>query len=414
MIIENNIFDNVASTFDDLGEGGGITVSGGGASLDHNLIHHNTANGLPTTGYLGLGGGLYLEQSDSILSRNIIYNNTASLAASGSGGGICFAPADMSRMYNNVVMHNTSGTGAGSMGAGIYSEDTSIWMSHTTLHSNTGADGTGVYFDFYGNATMTNTIIVSQSTGVYAGFSSFITLNGVLWFNNGLDYSGSGVSVSDAVIGNPRFGDDGFHITWPSAARNAGIDSGVLNDVDGQQRPYGLGYDLGADEIIAAWAELDPFEGGTMIYADQPGMTVTVQVPSGAVSETVTLTCEPIDRPAPVPPPSGESFAGRSFTLEMFLGPKHLEGYTFLQPAEVTVYYRDTDIAGLDESRLQLYYWSGSNWINAADTCSPRSVYVRDMGHNALSVPICHLSRWDMFGPAPGDGFLLFLPISVR
>lgn len=45
---------------------------------------------------------------------------------------------------------------------------------------------------------------------------------------------------------NPDGGD--YHITAASAARDAGVNAGVSVDIDGDPRPVGAGYDIGADE----------------------------------------------------------------------------------------------------------------------------------------------------------------------
>ena len=41
-----------------------------------------------------------------------------------------------------------------------------------------------------------------------------------------------------------------YHITLSSAAINQGVNAGVGTDIDGQPRPYGWGYDIGADELV--------------------------------------------------------------------------------------------------------------------------------------------------------------------
>ncbi|HNR96858.1 MAG TPA: choice-of-anchor Q domain-containing protein, partial [Anaerolineae bacterium] len=41
-----------------------------------------------------------------------------------------------------------------------------------------------------------------------------------------------------------------YHLLPGSAAIDAGVFSGVAVDLDGQARPVGAGYDLGADEYV--------------------------------------------------------------------------------------------------------------------------------------------------------------------
>ena len=46
----------------------------------------------------------------------------------------------------------------------------------------------------------------------------------------------------------PSSGD--YHIGLGSAAIDAGVNAGVADDVDGDLRPVGAGYDVGADELL--------------------------------------------------------------------------------------------------------------------------------------------------------------------
>jgi hypothetical protein len=46
---------------------------------------------------------------------------------------------------------------------------------------------------------------------------------------------------------------DDYHIGPASAALDAGVDAGVMSDMDGDGRPQGSGYDIGADELRLPW-----------------------------------------------------------------------------------------------------------------------------------------------------------------
>ena len=63
-----------------------------------------------------------------------------------------------------------------------------------------------------------------------------------------MDYSGNVIHANDCS-GDPAFDTDGYHLTSSSAAIDAGVDAGVTTDIDGDARPRGAGYDIGADEF---------------------------------------------------------------------------------------------------------------------------------------------------------------------
>jgi hypothetical protein len=86
-----------------------------------------------------------------------------------------------------------------------------------------------------------------------------------------------------------------------------------------------------------------------------------------------------------------------------------LSGLTFEKPVTVTIQYSDADVAGLDPKSLVLQYWTGSMWEDAA--CGP---YVHHPEEKWLAVPICHLSRFALFGESTGVKHRVYLPLVVR
>jgi hypothetical protein len=63
---------------------------------------------------------------------------------------------------------------------------------------------------------------------------------------------GCTITVTNEYTGDPAFAADGYHLTAGSAAIDRGVDVGVDDDIDGDPRPLGTDYDLGADEFTAA------------------------------------------------------------------------------------------------------------------------------------------------------------------
>ena len=250
------------------GSGAGVVLYNSASTLTGNLISDNTSS--------NSAGGVYiLYSSNATLLNNTISNNTATVHSGGidiascnpdlsgniisgnsagyGGGGVIWYSRSI--LTNNVIENNqASTTGSGS---GIWIGGSTLTLLHNTISHNTGGDGSGVFATddnqtpgtTFSQVTMKNSIVTNQTVGVKANTGSTVSLDGVLWYNNGTNNSATGVTFTHSYTGNPSFAADGYHLTGVSAAINKGVNAGVTTDIDGQPR---LGVpDLGADEYWA-------------------------------------------------------------------------------------------------------------------------------------------------------------------
>lgn len=129
--------------------------------------------------------------------------------------------------------------------------------------------------------------------------------------------------------------------------------------------------------------------GGTLVYSNMQGVSATVQFPAGVISQTVSYV--PLDD---LPTPA--------------LGFALVPSLTFSQPVTLTLHYRDSDVAGMDEGALRLYNynWPTASW-SPADPCGG---YVRDPANNSLQAIICHFSDYALKDWLHN----LYLPIALK
>jgi uncharacterized repeat protein (TIGR01451 family) len=263
---ENVIQGNTASLHY-FGNGGGIYLDGGeNVVLSGNTVQGNAASRATD----GVGGGLYVDFPRGVLtvSGNTIISNTATLSptAAGYGGGFRVDGddhIDLVILTNNVVAGNsanTQGSGLWFDGYAYKAWDLNVHLLHNTIADN-HSSGQGVYAKEYTTLVFTNTIIAGHdSAGVFLNAGTCDAhLEATLWHDNGLDTAGAGTIATGTVNvhADPAFVDPAgrdYHLSALSPAVNQGVDAGVTTDIDGDPRPWDLGYDIGADEVFVCEA----------------------------------------------------------------------------------------------------------------------------------------------------------------
>jgi len=180
----NNVFDGVES-YNNNGQGIALTLGSASVTVKNSKLHDNT----------GMAIQFAYAWTNHLIFNNLIYNN---------GSGFAVFASDSSQFYNNTIVGNGS------------------CIDLVTDENGNGSD----------NNTLRNNICYQNGSTIFD--------------------QGSGNVQSNNLTTNPNFvnaSNGDFHITSNSPARDAGTAlSQVPCDHDGNARPAGSAYDIGAYE----------------------------------------------------------------------------------------------------------------------------------------------------------------------
>jgi predicted outer membrane repeat protein len=199
------------------------------------------------------GGAIKNSYSNLIMSNSKITNNSAN----GAGGGINLE-GDRSHTLINCLISNNSAQG---QGGGILASSAEATILNSTFSNNSAAldYGGGIYGDrdlnivnsiFWGDTANGNPDEIYLTQSGYAHFTYSDIQGG---------WSGTGNIDVDPLFA----GGGDYHLADGSPCIDAGTDDSVtypslpVNDMDGNSRPEGLGYDMGAYEYFCTDPDTD-------------------------------------------------------------------------------------------------------------------------------------------------------------
>jgi hypothetical protein len=190
-----------------------------------------------------------------------------------------------------------------------------LTLAHVTAADNlapTFLRAAGPYPGRALTVTLANTLIVS-ATNAFAGYQwagdlSIRHTNTLTRNVATLHYTEGGTPTFQAInplTGDPKL-DATYHLQASSAAIDAGVDAGVTLDIDGQVRPWGAGYDIGADE----YGSVPPTPTPTPTSTPTPTATATAtgtatSTPTATPTRTAISTATPTQTPTRTPTPTG-------------------------------------------------------------------------------------------------------------
>lgn len=214
------------------------------------------------------------------------------------------------------------------------------------------------------------------------------------------------ITISGDLPVGMQFSDDGFGtaaIFGTPEAGTGGIYPVTLTADNGTAVVDTLEFTLTVKTI-----ETIGTAGGTI---SSNGGDISIEIPSGSLSEEITFEFIPLAGPTEGPP-RNFAFAGTSFEILARMG-EVIVHPTFDPPMVVEIHYDESELDGLAENKLLLNYWDIAllSWVDAADSCLGGAGYTYYPELDYFTVEICHLTEFAVMGETGMD---IYLPLIIR
>jgi phosphonate transport system substrate-binding protein len=101
--------------------------------------------------------------------------------------------------------------------------------------------------------------------------------------------------------------------------------------------------------------------GGSLQHVNTEGLTTTLEIPPGAVTDTVQVSLAPI--PAVTHLPVGRAEIGHSVSLIAVTTGTSQTVISLSEPYTLTAAYEQDKLEGVQEASLAVYWWDGTAWV---------------------------------------------------
>jgi phosphonate transport system substrate-binding protein len=156
------------------------------------------------------------------------------------------------------------------------------------------------------------------------------------------------------LAGTPEWDEIMVHLyNWDGTA--PGEDS-VYDVVRQVVTTFGLEF-----ETCSQVATVTSGSGGSLEYVDTSGLTTTLQIPPGAVTDTLQLSLAPI--PAVTYLPASYAEIGHSISLIAVISGTAQSVTSLSEPYTLTFSYEQHELEGIYEGSLAVYWWDGTSWV---------------------------------------------------